>query len=290
MTEIINVSFEITQSKVFTVDSFANGISFGPHKPEPGRSEREMYMLRMQDDAELLKLRSRYAIGRSNPLDELEKNLMRLSRKGVLGRSTIYFGLGTDPFLPFEGKFDTSMRFLELFSKYRPGLLVVQTRSPLIVIAMPALKRLGKHVSVTLGVETPDEQAVRRYTPGFPRAKERLKTAQALRHFGIEVGIQVAPLLPYGDWKADAVEFAQILCDHADHLHIRPLSDGSDQGDRRSRSSESAKALARDRKFHWLRPDAANPLITAVELLAPEKLKAPERKHLFNKQMSIFAA
>ena len=290
MTEIISVSFDLPHPRTYTVDSFSNGISFGQSKSEAGIDPRDAFGLHFEDEGDLSKLRSRYVLKKNNPLQELEKHLLRLSQRGTLAGSTIYFGTTTDPFLPFEGKFDASMRFLELFTKYRPGLLVVQTRSPLIVIAMPVLKRLGKHVSVTMGLETCDESAACRYTPAFPRVEERLKTCQALRHFGLEVGIQVSPLLPYGDWRKDAVNFAEVLCSHADHVYVRPLSDGSQPSERRVRSQEISKALARDRKFHWLRPDAANPLITAIEVLHPEKLKLPERKHLFNKQLSIFAA
>jgi DNA repair photolyase len=179
---------------------------------------------------------------------------------------------------------------LELFRRYTPGMLYVQTRSPLIVLALPVFKALGQHVSITIGVETPLEEAVQQYTPGLPRVAERLKTATALRRFGIEVNLQVYPVLPYGDWKKDAESFAQILIDHADHIYVNSITDGTDKVEKKVSSMAAAKKLAMDRKFHWLRPDAANPLITEIERLAPEKLRSPERGHLKDKQMKIFAA
>jgi DNA repair photolyase len=225
-----------------------------------------------------------------NPLAELERNLQRLSRQGVLRTATIYFGVTTDPFFPFEAKFDASMRFLELFRKYTPGMLVVQTRSPLIVIALPVFKKLGAHACVSIGIETPLEESVRRYTPGLPRVSERLKTATALRRFGIQVNLQVSPVLPYGDWRNDASKFAELLAEHGDHVYVKSVTDGSDIIERKIRSTALAVNLARDRKFHWLRPDSANPLITALEAIAPEKLKAPERKHMQERQVRMFAA
>src|SRR5262249_31563161 len=108
-------------SLTYTVDSFANGIAFGQHKIEANQDPREYYALRLEDDTELVRLRSRYALDRKNPLAELERNLQRLSKQGVLRSATIYFGVTTDPFFPFEAKFDASMRFLELFKKYTPG-------------------------------------------------------------------------------------------------------------------------------------------------------------------------
>jgi len=274
----------------YTVDSFANGIAFGQHRLEQGNDPRDFYSLRIKDDAELIKLRSRYALHRENPFFKLERNLMRLSRSGVLRTATIYFGVTTDPFLPFEGKFDASMKFLDLFQRYTPGLLVVQTRSPLIVIARPVLRRLGRHAAVTIGIETNNDQALSRYTPGLPRIDERLKAATALRRFGVEVTLQVNPLLPYGDWKNDSAQFAQLLCENGDYIYIQPLFDGSEREERQVRSSALGQKLSFDRQYHYLRPDAANPLITQVEGIAPEKLKVPDREHLKEKQMKIFAA
>lgn len=274
----------------YTVDSFANGISFGQHRLEKGSDPRDFYDLRIDDESGLVRLRSRYALHTNNPLHQLELQLMRLSRQGVLGSSQIFFGTATDPFFPFEGKFDASIKFLELFQRYTPGMLTVQTRSPLIVIAMPILKKLGCRAAVTLGVETHLEESVRRYTPGFPRIEERLKTAQALRRFGVEVTLQVSPLLPYGDWRADAAKFAEVLDTHADYIYVHPMYESAVRTERRAKSSAIAQRLAEDRLFHYLRPDSANPLIGEIEKRAAHKLRMPERTHLAEKQMKIFAA
>jgi hypothetical protein len=277
-------------SIAYTVDSFANGIAFGQHRMESAQDPRDYYWLRLQDDSELVRLRSRYALHKENPFQELEKQLSRLSKQGVLSSSTVYFGTTTDPFLPFEGKFDASMKFLDIFQRYQPGMLVIQTRSPLVVIAMPVLRKLGKQAAVTIGIETCDEKMVQRYTPTLPRVQERLKTANALRNFGIEVTLQVSPVLPYGDWKEDAPYFARMLCGHADYVHIRPLTDGTPKVERQIRNLSVSKSLAMDRKFHWLRPDSALPLLNAVEQIAPEKLLMPKRQVAAERQLSIFAA
>jgi hypothetical protein len=275
---------------VYTVDSFNDGIAFGQHRGAAPGDPRDYFSLNIASEAEVAPLRSRYALHKENPLWELERYLMRLSRQGLLAASTIYFGTTTDPFFPFEGKFDASMKFLQLFQRYTPGLLVVQTRSPLVVIAMPVFRRLGANAVVTIGVETPGEEAVRRYTPGFPKTEERLKAAAALRKFGIEVTLQVAPVLPYGDWKGDATAFAELLNEHGDYLYVRPIVDGTPERERKAKASPITKRLAQDRLFYYLRPDSANPLITALEKICPEKLIAPERKALQQRQLEIFAA
>lgn len=274
----------------YTVDSFANGIAFGQSKLASASDPRDLFALRVQDDVEALRLRSRYAFHKENPLHELEKSLMRLSNQGTLHSATIYFGVTTDPFLPFESKFDASMKFLDLFQRYTPGMLVIQTRSPLIVLALPVLKRLGNHASVTIGIETPCEDMVRHYTPSFPRVSERLKTVKALRKFGIEVALQVHPVLPYGEWRDDAKIFAKLLIENGDYIHVKALSDGSEQLERQLKASEIVRKLAHDRRFHYLRRDAAVPLINAIDAVAPDKLRMPQRSHLKSKQMEFFAA
>jgi DNA repair photolyase len=215
---------------------------------------------------------------------------MRLSNQGTLSRSSIYFGVSTDPFYPFDGKFDATMKFLQLFQRYTPGQLVVQTRSPLIVIAMPVLRGLGKHAAVTIGVETPDQEAANRYTPGLPRIEERLRAATTLRRMGVEVTLQCAPVLPYGDWKNDARKFAETLCEHGDYVYVQGVSDGSEASERRVRNTPLARKLAQDRKFHWLRKDAATPLLNEIEKIGVSKLLVPERKHLQQRQLSVFVA
>lgn len=276
--------------RTYTVDSYANGIAFGQHRAGAGQDMRQVYRLRLHDDTELIKLRSRYSLHSKQPLDELERHLMLLSQQGVLSSSLIFFGATADPFHPFDGKFDASMKFLELFLRYTPGMLCVQTRSPLVVLALPVFKTLGRHIHVTMGVETPSEAAVSRYTPSLPRVEERLRTAEALRRFGVPVSLQVYPLLPYGDWRRDAGAFAETLCQHADHLYVGSLSDGSELCERKLSGTSLAKKLANDRMFHWLRRDAAVPLLNEIEARAGGKLAAPGWEQLQSKQVEMFAA
>ncbi|MCB0352799.1 MAG: hypothetical protein KDD64_04715 [Bdellovibrionales bacterium] len=275
---------------VYTVDSFKNGIAFGQHRLPASEDPRDHYHLRLHDDSEMVRLRSRYVLHKKNPLHELERHLMRLSQLGQLSKATLYLGTTTDPFFPFEGKFDASMRFLELFQRYTPGMLIVQTRSPLIVIAMPIFKRLEHNCRVTMGIETNSEESIARYTPGLPRFEERLKTLRALRRFGITTHVQVSPVLPYGDWRLGATVFAEQINDVSDRVHVRPLTDGSEREERRIKGTLLARRLVEDRKFEWLKPHTANPLISALEQLAPEKLVVPKWEHQKAKQLEMFAA
>lgn len=279
------------KSYTYTVDSFDHGIAWGQHHLEGNQEPRDFYMLRIGDRAGFLKLRSRYALSASNPFQELERHLKRISRQGVLQRSTIYFGVSTDPFHPFAGKFDASIKFLELFKRYRPGRLIVQTRSPLVIIALPVFAALGNKVLLTIGVETNRDSVVARYTPDLPRAGERLKLCNALRNCGVKVAIQVSPVLPYGDWRRDAGTFAEEIAAHADYVHIRPIhADLQTRGTRRDTILQGiGKKLELDRQFFYLRSDSAKPLQEALEKCAPEKL-LPLPAVPSDKQLSMFAA
>lgn len=275
---------------VYTVDSFAGGVAFGRTKVREPETWRDDLALALTDEEDLLRFRKRFTLDSKNTLPALEVELKELSEKGILRQTHIVLGSTTDPFYPFDSKFDGSMKFLSLFEKYTPGLLTVQTRSPLIVLAMPVLTKLGRRAAVTIGIETPDEDAIRRYTPGLPRAEERLKAARALRSFGVEVTLQVAPVLPYGDWRKDAAPFAELLIGAADKVYVRAMLDVGESNDAQMRARTMCKTLAQDRKFHWLRRDSAAPLINSLEILAPDKLKLAAPVHLEEKQLKMFAA
>lgn len=272
---------------VFSVDIFERGLAFGQHRVDSQHLWTSL-PLSISDEGGVAPLHSRYALRSDSPETQLETHLQRLSRQGVLSRAAIFFGSANDPMYPFEGKFDIALRLLEVFQRYPPGLLILQTRSPLLVIAMTALKALSERLVVTIGVETNDEAAVRRYTPGLAAAEERLKMARTLKRFHIPVHLQVQPVLPYGDWKKDAAPLAATLIEASDAVFVAPLCDGTEVSEKRVRKTTIGRKLSEDRKFHWLRPDAALPLQQALALLRPES-SLPAR-HIRERQLKLFVA
>jgi DNA repair photolyase len=221
------------------------------------------------------------------PLGDLERHLARLSSKGELRRTTIVFGVSTDPFHPFDEKFATSMKFLELFERYAPGKLIVQTRSPLIVIGLPVLKQVRNNTFVQIGLETPLDDVRLKYTPSLPTVSERWKTVRALKRFGFKVGIQVGPILPYGDWRTDASGFAEDLAREADFVSLQSIADAAGGG---RPNGELARKLAADRQFFWLRTDASKPLLSALERIAPAKLYHPAELAVPDRQIQMFGS
>jgi hypothetical protein len=271
-------------SPVLVVDSYARGISIGR-----ADAEEKSYQLQIDGDVRAGPggLRSRYVLGSGEPLGDLERHLSKLSSRGELRRTTVVFGVTTDPFHPFDEKFATSMKFLELFERYAPGKLIVQTRSPLIVIGLPVLKQVRHNTYVQVGIETPLEEVRQRYTPDLPTVAERWKTVRALKRFGFKVGIQVGPILPYGDWRADAGAFAESLAVEADFITVRSIADTT-RGTRPS--GALASKLAADRQFFWLRADTRRPLEAALEKIAPQKIFHPADLAVPDPQIALFGS
>lgn len=267
---------------ILVVDSYAQGISIGKIDPLGSGLDLEMEGERSAP----MSLRSRYVMKQGEPLLDLERHLQRLSSRGELRRATVVFGVTTDPFHPFDEKFATSMKFLELFERYVPGRLVIQTRSPLVVIGLPMLKKVKETTYVSIGIESPLEEVRNRYTPDLPTVDERWKTVRALRRFGVRAGVQVAPVLPYGDWRKDAHAFAEKLCEAADFVTVRSMIQVS--GVARP-TTPLARKLAADRQFFWLRQDSQVPLINAVAEIDANKLFHPAGLMPVDPQLKLFA-
>lgn len=267
---------------ILVVDSYAQGISIGKIDPLGSGLDLEMEGERSTP----MSLRSRYVMKQGEPLLDLERHLQRLSSRGELRRATVVFGVTTDPFHPFDEKFATSMKFLELFERYVPGRLVIQTRSPLVVIGLPMLKKVKETTYVSIGIESPLEEVRNRYTPDLPTVEERWKTVRALRRFGVRAGVQVAPVLPYGDWRKDARAFAEKLCEAADFVTVRSIIQVS--GVARP-TTPLARKLAADRQFFWLRQDSQVPLINAVAEIDANKLFHPAGLMSVDPQLKLFA-
>lgn len=247
---------------LYVVDSYNNGISFGKVR---GAARAEDLVLSLEESDHSSALRSRYALNTAgNPLHELENHLKRLSNRGELSRSTIVFGVGTDPFLPFDSKFVASMKLLEIFRRYPPKMLVVRTRCQLIVLAMPVLRSLEQRVRVNIGIESCDEKVIRKYLPGLPAIEERLKVIRTLNNFNVPVGIQIGPILPYGDWRADARKFADLIAAHVQKVTLADLSKMAIGARRSPVADRVARLIAEQRDFFWLRKDTGSHLEKAL--------------------------
>ena len=80
----------------------------------------------------------------------LARELEAAQRKGLFGRMRVFMSTATDPYQGVESRVRLTRRLLEVFEQSGEfGLLVVQTRSPLVERDLDLLKRLGRRVAVS---------------------------------------------------------------------------------------------------------------------------------------------
>jgi DNA repair photolyase len=291
-----------------TLNAYPNGVTLSTHRnpahPKNEHARRDavekesqtktfhpsQFHLRTKETRDYLLPQGRYHLIKDQFADSLELHLKQLREQGILEESVLYFGVTTDGFHGLQKKMEVTMKCLELIEKYQPGLLVVASRSPLILAALPTLKHLGERAVAVISVESPSDNVIQKYMPGQSRIIERFVAADGLRAQGVKVNLQVSPILPYGDFYRDAWPFAELLADHADYITLGCLATGSVQDEHSLRSNALAMRLSADKHYRWLRPHAYKYLFHALQMIASDKLVLPVRVEGVRSQLSLFAA
>jgi DNA repair photolyase len=137
---------------------------------------------------------------KQNAADVLRRTLRAGSERhlALLKGETIVIGTATDPFQPAERRFRITRSVLEVLAEH-PGLSVaIITKSPLITRDIDVLKRIQRHSSLTihLSLISTDRELARKIEPRAPTPEARLRALARLAENGIEVGINVMPVLP----------------------------------------------------------------------------------------------
>jgi DNA repair photolyase len=147
---------------------------------------------------------------KQNAPDVLRRTLRTGSERhlALLKDETIVIGTATDPFQPAERRFRITRGLLEVLAEH-PGLSVaIITKSPLITRDIDVLKRIQRHSSLTihLSLISTDRDLARKIEPRAPTPEARLRALARLTENGIEVGINVMPVLPAITDRDDALE------------------------------------------------------------------------------------
>lgn len=123
----------------------------------------------------------------------IERELKSKQKKGVVGT-----GAMSDPYNPFEKKYELTRKALELVDKYNFGISIA-TKSPLIVRDIDILKRIASHspVLIKITITTADDKLCRKIEQGVAPTSERLKAIKALSDAGIYTGVLLMPVLPF---------------------------------------------------------------------------------------------
>lgn len=301
----LTTTWSTDAANVVCLNTFPNGVTFSLHSAscakhgtsELGQESEQVerfvpahFHLRTKETREFLLPSGKYFAFKEQYAQHLERRLSQLHEDGSLQNSVFYVGTITDPFSMFHKKFDVTMTCLQLLEHYRPGLVVLQTRSPMAISALPMLKVLADRAIVGMPIESHLEASIARYTPGQPKIGDRLLAANGLRLQGIKVNLVVSPVLPYGDLHRESWEFAELLERHADFITVGCLADGGIGNETALKSVPLARQLAADKQFKLLRPYAYRHLYYALKVLCPEKLKVKPLARAKPAQLNLFAA
>ena len=144
--------------------------------------ERRIFV--KQNAPELLRAALRPRRGRRHPL--LER------------RECVVVGTATDPYQPAERRFRVTRGLLEALAEQEGLRVVIITKSPLVTRDVDVLGRLAARSSVSVHVSliTLDRELARRIEPRAPTPESRLRAIARLREAGIEVSVNVMPVLP----------------------------------------------------------------------------------------------
>ena len=145
-------------------------------------------------------------------------------------RETVAVGAATDPYQPVEGHLRLTQACLREF---------LSARSPIGLITKSTLIRRDRHLlqdlaraagaSVTVSIPIADPHLSRRIEPGVPGPAERFRVVRELADLNLDVGVNMAPVLPgLTDSDAAIAELMRLSCEHGARrvgvhmLHLKP--------------------------------------------------------------------
>lgn len=148
-----------------------------------------------------------YVFVKINAPELLKKELSELKDKGK--GKTILLSSVTDPFQGIEAKYNLSQKCLEILVDYDfQGKVSILTKSPLVLNALPILKKL-KNVGVGVTITSTDDKISRYFEKYAPFAIQRLETLRKLNEERIQTYAFFGPLLPH--FVANEEEIKKVL-------------------------------------------------------------------------------
>jgi DNA repair photolyase len=103
-----------------------------------------------------------------------------------------------DPLLPFESGFKSSLDWLNRFEKIQSrSAIVFRTRSPLVILLAPVLKRFSSRIKLIIPIEALTDSLHLKLDPEskLPRPSERIHAAKALHNLGFDVELELRPFV-----------------------------------------------------------------------------------------------
>ena len=200
-----------------------------------------------------------WVIAKTNLPELLEKELRKLASAGKLRDATIFMSSATDPYQGIERTTQLTRRALELFVRFRPRRILLQTRSQLIERDRELLRELGPSVIASITIETDDETVRRAVTPTSAAIARRFTTVQRLRAAGIFTQIAIAPMMPN-----HAERFAAMVAAATDRVIVDTYFAGDGAQGRRSRALGIGELYRKLGYAGWFAPGAESALLAAL--------------------------
>ncbi len=171
-----------------------------------------------------------YVYPRTGIAEKLATELARLERRGDLAQTAIFMSSTTDPYQGSERRWRLTRACLEALAERPPGLLVVQTRSPLVTRDFDLLQALGKRCWLSFTVETDDDAVRARLTPRCPSVAQRFETLAQAMQAGLQVQAAVSPCLPF----SSVATFGAALLEHSQRVIVDTYASGDGGGGTRT--------------------------------------------------------
>jgi DNA repair photolyase len=128
----------------------------------------------------------------------VRRALARAGTLEALHRERVVIGTATDPYQPAERRFRVTRGVLEVLAEQANIAVTIITKSPLVTRDIDVLLRIKERsrLSVHVSLITVDRELARCLEPRAPTPEARLRGITRLRANGIEVGVNVMPVLP----------------------------------------------------------------------------------------------
>ena len=139
----------------------------------------------------------------------------------------VVVGTATDPYQPAERRFRVTRGVLSTLAEQTGLSIVIITKSPLITRDVDLLRRITERSALTvhLSLITMRRDLARLIEPRAPTPDSRVRAVARLRAAGVDVGINVMPVLPgITDNPADLTELVrQVAAAGATHVNACAL-------------------------------------------------------------------
>lgn len=196
----------------------------------------------------------------------LKDNAAELLRRELRPHQVIYCSPLVDPYQPAEESAGLMPRILEAVAQRPPAAFVVQTRGPLIVRDIAALRRAAAvtRLRISMSLTTDDDRVRRLYEPHCATLEQRLVAIRELRDAGLAVFATLAPLLPSDPERLACLAIEASARDLVgDPLHVRQAKP------RGATTRDAAFRIARAHHHEaWFEPEFQNEVEARIRRVA----------------------